>query len=452
MNKDTQLVMENYEQKYNEALERAKEFMTNKGVAPNADSFKTAKELIGTIFPELRESEDERIRKIILSQIKQWNQEALKENCKIDFEVSTKCIAWLKKQSEQKTTPKFKIGDTIHKIGENTVFPRTIEKIEDGYYVCNNSHSFINIKFQDDYELVEKNPDWREKYIADVFEKVGLARIAREMRNDNLTNALQDAMIELSKQGEQKNADEVKPKFKIEKGKWYICIKDLLDNYANKAFQEGDIYLSTQNGNLIPSNSNVPYEIACPDTYFRDWTIQDSKDGDVLVDKIDEEPNDFIYIFKECDQNLGFWSHCYLDTYINKFHEGEHHNNYNVGVPATKEQRDLLFSKMKEAGYEWDAGKKELKKIEQEPYPETLEKAIELYYYSYGNEKNGFDNLSLEQFKDIIKTFIEDYGNKSTWSEEDEEEFQIAIDTLVKAGQHDSANWLKSIKERMKGK
>ena len=32
--------------------------------------------------------------------------------------------------------------------------------------------------------------------------------------------------------------------------------------------------------------------------------------------------------------------------------------------PATKEQRDLLFAKMQEAGYEWDDGKKELKKIQ----------------------------------------------------------------------------------------
>ena len=37
-----------------------------------------------------------------------------------------------------------------------------------------------------------------------------------------------------------------------------------------------------------------------------------------------------------------------------------HDNNIR---PATKEQRDLLFSKMREAGYEWDAEKKELKKI-----------------------------------------------------------------------------------------
>lgn len=30
--------------------------------------------------------------------------------------------------------------------------------------------------------------------------------------------------------------------------------------------------------------------------------------------------------------------------------------------PATKEQRDLLLQKMKEAGYKWDTEKKELKK------------------------------------------------------------------------------------------
>jgi lipid II:glycine glycyltransferase (peptidoglycan interpeptide bridge formation enzyme) len=33
--------------------------------------------------------------------------------------------------------------------------------------------------------------------------------------------------------------------------------------------------------------------------------------------------------------------------------------------PANKEQRDTLFAKMEEAGYEWDAEKKELKKKSQ---------------------------------------------------------------------------------------
>ena len=38
------------------------------------------------------------------------------------------------------------------------------------------------------------------------------------------------------------------------------------------------------------------------------------------------------------------------------------------GKPATKIQRDFLFRKIKEAGYEWDAEKKELKEIENEEY------------------------------------------------------------------------------------
>lgn len=39
----------------------------------------------------------------------------------------------------------------------------------------------------------------------------------------------------------------------------------------------------------------------------------------------------------------------------------EHENDI---AAATKEQRDLLFQKMKETGYEWGGEKKELRKIE----------------------------------------------------------------------------------------
>ena len=49
-----------------------------------------------------------------------------------------------------------------------------------------------------------------------------------------------------------------------------------------------------------------------------------------------------IYGFEVYDRTLPF---THLDVY-----------------PATKEQRDLLFTKMREAGYEWDAVMKELKK------------------------------------------------------------------------------------------
>lgn len=52
------------------------------------------------------------------------------------------------------------------------------------------------------------------------------------------------------------------------------------------------------------------------------------------------------------------------------------------------------------------------KQAEQKAYPKTLDEAIDLYYFSYGNNKGGFDNLSLEKFRDIVKTFVENYGNK----------------------------------------
>ena len=53
--------------------------------------------------------------------------------------------------------------------------------------------------------------------------------------------------------------------------------------------------------------------------------------------------------------------------------------------------------------------------------------------------------------KDWLKSIKERVQpqTKQEWSESDKEEFQIAIDTLVEAGQHDSAHWLKSLKQRM---
>lgn len=49
-----------YEKKYKEALERARDLMTNQ----NPPAFD--KDLISLIFPELKESEDERIKREIL--------------------------------------------------------------------------------------------------------------------------------------------------------------------------------------------------------------------------------------------------------------------------------------------------------------------------------------------------------------------------------------------------
>ena len=80
------------------------------------------------------------------------------------------------------------------------------------------------------------------------------------------------------------------------------------------------------------------------------------------------------FIFKERKNNYiycycGYTNHkdILFDRFVDSEGEELHWSNlyYEQVYPATKEQRNFLFQKMKETGYEWDAEKKELKKIEQ---------------------------------------------------------------------------------------
>jgi len=92
------------------------------------------------------------------------------------------------------------------------------------------------------------------------------------------------------------------------------------------------------------------------------FTIQDAKDGDVLTS--DYEGGICTALLKNVLSISEIEMYCHLindDLFIPKF-------GYSNAIwhPATNEQRDTLFAKMKEAGYVWDAEKKELKKIEEE--------------------------------------------------------------------------------------
>ena len=94
---------------------------------------------------------------------------------------------------------------------------------------------------------------------------------------------------------------------------------------------------------------------------YNEWTIQDAKDGDVLVNG----SNIFIFHFINDTRLMGY---CHVNTDDGRFYDDIGKNECfclidAVVNPATKEQRDLLFQKMNEAGYEWDAENKQLKKI-----------------------------------------------------------------------------------------
>ena len=89
----------NYEQKYTEALEKIRD-----GLHPLPDGTKISgvtRAFLEEVFPELKESEDEKIRKAVIEMIHDTPSIECEENynvCKNDI------LAWLEKQGEKKPT------------------------------------------------------------------------------------------------------------------------------------------------------------------------------------------------------------------------------------------------------------------------------------------------------------------------------------------------------------
>ena len=151
---------------------------------------------------------------------------------------------------------------------------------------------------------------------------------------------------------EQKPAD--KPKFKV--GDWFVN-NNRKDVFLIKSIDtNGYCTLEDIKGNII-SPCLPPCE---SDSHI--WTIEDANDGDVLTN------GEFIVIFKQIVESK-YRQH--IEAYVGLDLGGNIQitsESWSLGIdkamPATKEQRDLLFQKMKEAGYEWCNEKKELKKME----------------------------------------------------------------------------------------
>ena len=87
--------METYEKKYKEALERAKK-LHQESIERNGDRVYWAGDL-ESIFPELRESEDERIRKAVIDFFSLQD-----DNTTYSLIPKKDILAWLEKQKEQK--------------------------------------------------------------------------------------------------------------------------------------------------------------------------------------------------------------------------------------------------------------------------------------------------------------------------------------------------------------
>ena len=154
-----------------------------------------------------------------------------------------------------------------------------------------------------------------------------------------------------------------KPEHKFHEGDWVVYNNDICQIVKH---EEGCNKLVTVFGieKELVNERNL--------STARLWTIQDAKDGDVLA------CNEEILIFKSYSAQECISLYCLYNGHTNNFHSKEVIDilmtTRNKIYPATKEQRDILFRKIKEAGYKWNVKTKTLEKLVEHKFdPNTLQ-------------------------------------------------------------------------------
>lgn len=363
---------------YDEALEKAKEIL----------EMTSDKSAIYTIFSELEESEDEKVRKEIITYLKS----DLSHKTYGDKSIES-WISWLEKQkdciklSNSAYTSNRDVIEFANKYS-HTVWEKLMDKfkkIENYSIGCNDVSDIVLNAIINTYNWLKKQSEKKHKFnIGDIIsngqavfrvdnitkncigqdcyflvnvedEKKGLRYLILTDSQGNhshfgeITWLCEQVDKSFEKQGEQKPTNKLKPKFNI--GDWI----------TNGIDVDKIIGIDLEDENYLFENSRKS-DISLVDSNSHRWTIKDVKNGDILaVEPIDNYQYPFVAIYKE--RGLDFFnSHCFIGFYGN-FYEGEEGHAIENIHPATKEQCLLLFQKMHEAGYEWDDEKKELKKI-----------------------------------------------------------------------------------------
>lgn len=437
-----------YEKKYKEAMTKMSAFLIKHDGFTISKDGEMYKEL-SDVFPELAESEDERIRKELIEQVvyiapnddetdnegnvlpiyqqridkyitwlekqgtsytkrdvdnaylkgvtdtkneieKQYeaNYQIIKDiatfifNYRGDIKDRAKWMDYLgikvsfgEKQGEQKTKPKFKIGDVMRTLEEAkegiTDGLPVVVSIDEEYYYCNNE--LISIKDQEKYEYLPMNrkqkpaehPTIPSKDIVLNVWALGneWKELTKGICNTEYGTQL-DYILKHWNEGdyykkiEQKPADKVEPKF--HEGEW-VFIEEI-KGYKQGAFQIKSVDEFGYNFDEYHTITFMYEEL------LSKWTIQDAKDGDVLTCYSDRkgqsiEQTGIIkqYVGRYCGCSNVFKAHFGVDWDNNVVIE-EYMCGSNI-YPATKEQRDTLERAITNAGYRWDKEKLKLEKV-----------------------------------------------------------------------------------------
>lgn len=393
--------MTDYKKLYEEAI-----FRMNKWV--EGSEIIDPKEVAEFVFPELKESEDELMRKEAISIIKQYNIICEREGDKCY--TADRVIAWLEKQSkleDKGNKDKQHLYDTIAALWD------LLDKID----------TFSDLQIDD---TRTHNP----------FRKIeGIAQERHKfVKSDGYDLFIEGEKITDFKHQDEQKSTNIEPKFKV--GDWVINKHGFVMQIV--AVQDSH-YIYMYEGKEL-SATIEQMENSC-----HLWTIQDVKDGDVLV----YEGEIFIIKFYVLWHKIVY--HCCYDgknLYKHSIYDSWRKEDFDKVHPATKEQRELLFTKMKEAGYEWDADKKELKKIEQKDEKSKMtpfEKEVSEIIDEAIEDDKGLFNVC-EKLLSLAKDEIE---QKPAWSEEDEKMIESALQFAHEYGRHGLWFWLKSLKDRI---
>lgn len=450
-----------YKKKYDEALERAKKLCGQRAIT----------ESLGYVFPELKESEDEKIRKAILTGLIDCRDAPDLGWSDFGGIFIDDCIAWLEEQKKvdiddndlatlenwesivKENKEKWQLSDWF--VEATSLLIQKVKRIENNEnFNIKGSRTMLNACINALREVGHSHlSDWLEKQSektinhTDIKEKAHQIAWEASKNYDPLLSKeawCEMAALDMASRLEEQHIDPYNGVcFDCYGHRWRVCARDngieiamdgkpirqfsyedceqtfggmsaleaikeeKVDN-ANKTepkFKVGDWVILTA-GELSTTLQIVNVDTNKKLYWFNDssylpivdeeclhlWTIQDAKEGDVLAISWWEDDNfwEKIIILKKYHNKGVKWLYnksC-VEGYGNTFKNGKLALHEEVPYysktwtdnlhPATKKQRDLLFHNMKEEGYEWDADKKELKKLsnEDEKIKRLLEQRI----------------------------------------------------------------------------
>ena len=233
---------------------------------------------------------------------------------------------------------------------------------------------------------------------------------------------VEDAIAWLERQGDKDKLIQELGEYKVK------YTQEVLEKYINSMSNKDDERLKKTAIAFLKDFAEQGYENAleCIDWLEKQdemhiWTIQDAKDGDVLA------CNEEILLFKSYSVQGRISLYCWYNGQTNNFHNKEvidiSLNKRNKICPATKEQRDLLFQKIKDAGYKWNAETKTLEKLvkpkfmvgdmirHKETNKDDVYEIIKVYCDSYGID--GFPWLILMEYQDQYELVTNKFDPKT---------------------------------------